>query len=310
MANIGKIYIDSNDKYKKEESLAKVKEYFRQIGIIPILVDDTLKIYKIRVNKNLDNVINYFDKEYKYKFQRIKPKRKKDNYMYNLWQEVGTEIKNEKAATSDDIWKMFELENEVKRNEFYEKNARIIETDVVYNDEIWLKGYRKERLNEIVDRISKDCVVRTYEKSSKLAMFLKTFKAHNYNLDYIYKFIYEFYYNKDINFSTGINIIKENIETVINRDFNEVEKQLTQEEKIDCIKKMLEVFDVKCIFESKLSNMHNFLDGRIIDTDVLLSKEDVLDFAKHNYDIINNEEINEIVNKINGISTKRLKKKD
>ena len=135
MANIGKIYIDSNDKYKKEESLAKVKEYFRQIGIIPILVDDTLKIYKIRVNKNLDNVINYFDKEYKYKFQRIKPKRKKDNYMYNLWQEVGTEIKNEKAATSDDIWKMFELENEVKRNEFYEKNARIIETDVVYNDE-------------------------------------------------------------------------------------------------------------------------------------------------------------------------------
>lgn len=308
---------DSNDIFKKDEELADVKHDLRKKGLVPVLDNDTLRIYKVKSNENLNEIIAYFEEEYKSVFEEIVCKTnigsyrtKHMNAMRRAMGIISDVITiNKRPATKDEIWKEFGLDDEIKRKEFHLKNAMNVEVDVPINDEVWVKGYRKERIDEVVNRIAREYEVKTCEKASKIAIFLKFIDSPYYNLDLIARTMCTFFGNENISFSTGSNVVERHENSVRNMSFSDTENELSEEEKISCIKKMLEGFNIECVFESKIEDVSDFQFETMVKTNLLKPKEAVLDFAKHNSDIINDENVSKIINQINKTSVKRLTRK-
>lgn len=310
---------DLDDAVIMDNELSKLKYDFRKKGLVPIIEGDTLRIYKVKSNKKLNEIITYIEKEYKSIFENVACRTdiifdRQEIYRREIYYrepEIDTDITtiNTRLATKDEMWKILELDDEIKRNEFYLKNAMNVEAGVPINDEGEEKGYRKERIDEVVSRIAQKYEVRTCEKASKMARLLKLIISPYYNLDLIAEVICEFLGYDSAYFSTGTNVFENGEDLVRHMTFSTTENELSKEEKINCIRKILDGFDIECIVDLKIKDAPHFLFETIVQPYRMNSKETILDFAKHNSEILENKNVSEIIDCVNKDNPKKIKRK-
>lgn len=294
---------------RKEDEIANFKDTIKSKGILPILEDGKLFVYKISGNRSLielsnDYKENMFDI---YKKVVLNDQKFKSDICSSSYLPFFRNMLNCRPSTPEEIWEKFNLDDEQSRKEFIEKNAREVEIHIPVDDIVYTKGYRKEEIQEIVQRISHDCVTCIFKRNSKLSVIIDFIGVKNYfDLDFIASLVYEFLYSKSVNFSTGITILREERRKIDEMQFTDKERSLSEDEKISIINNIIDAFNIELVYCEEVDKISDFQLKSMFGTN---SRELVIDFSKHNNYVLYNSDFSAVYSKIISSKSKALKKK-
>lgn len=267
--------VETSQINQNKQEVARMKYIFRTKGLIPIVEDNKLSIYKVTANSNLSKLIeeyknNMMDKyDEVLQYDKYEKEYKKAEY-YNL--PFYTDMLSHRQSTPEELFKYFNMDK--SENE-------------------------KESLQDKV----RDYVTCTFKRDSKLAKIIKHIGYEQIDLDYIASIVYDFLYSIKIDFSTGVSILAGTRIDLEKMPFTNKEKELSEDEKMSTIIKIISAFDIECVYIEELNKISDFLLGCIFGE---ISREDAINFSEHNYDILNNSEFSPIYRKIKSLNQKKL----
>lgn len=144
-----------------------------------------------------------------------------------------------------------------------------------------------------------------FKRNSKIAEIINLVGNDNYfDLDFIASLTCEYLYSKHIDFSTGLTIFTAEIEKINKMKFTDKESDFTEAEKIKLIRNIMEQFDTECLYCKDLDKISTTELQSILGT-----REIIVDFAKHNSEILENSEFSNIYKKLLSKKNKVLEKK-
>ncbi len=296
--NISNLFEDSCI-LEKENRTADFKDSIRKRGILPILKDDKLFVYKVSGKEELfELTANYRDTMFDIydvivlNDQNFKSELcGRSSYLSSF-----RDMLSRRTSTAEEIWEKFHLDNEQSRKTFIEKNVQEVEVHIPIDDTTYTKGYRKEEIQEIVQRISQNYVTCRFKRNSKLAAIIDFVGIKNYfDLDFIASKIVEFLYSNRVDFSSGVTIVSNERMEIDRMQFTDKEKALSDDEKIAVLKKIMGAFNIECIYCEEVDKISDFQLESMLG---IPSREVAMDFSKHNTDILYNSVFSNIYSKI------------
>lgn len=305
------IYTSSSENLRRFEEESNFKDNLRKKGIIPILKDKKIYIYQVKPRENA--IIKLFNEL--------------DENLFDIYTEVcrnDRELKIDlcrtryipyyrnllrvRATTKEEILENFHLNNEKNINSFLNSHAKEIEMHIPVDDKTYTKAYRKETIDEVIERLvdGEYYVTLTFKRPSKLSEIVRDMYGTEYiDLDDIAKYIVEFLYDKKVEFSTG-GILTEGHRYLEKLQFSDKEKSLPEEEKLSIIGNIISTFSIKCVMVEDINKMTKYQLRSFFDTE---SKKIITDFSKHNADILYNSQFSETTQKIIEYIPKKSKPK-
>ena len=256
--------IEGNNQTHKEMSPSIFKYKLRKKGIIPVLRDDKLFIYKVSTTEKLSKLADEYrktmggthDKVYLFDnhFKEMVNSKNYLSYLLGFDNMLGF-----RKSTYDEIWKSFNLDDEQFRIEF-------------------LKNFGKngETLEEAIKRISAlNFVTCTFKRDSKIAAIIDIMDREKYiDLDFLASLAIQFLYSRIVVFDK--EFVRHDIERM---SFSDKEMSLSLNEKIELIKSIISGLDIKCVYQDEIGNLSDNLIESMFGT---ASREMVLEFAQHN----------------------------
>ena len=296
--------IESNKRVQKSQEIANLKESIRSRGIIPVLKDNILYVYRITGKKGISELSAYYrDNMYDlydvvvFNDRKFQQDLCKASYLQSFRNMI-----NYRQSTFEEIWNYFDLNDEEKRKKFVEENAREREIPLPINDRVYKKYYMKENARDIINRIAFNYVTCTYKRDSKIAAIIHLIGISNYfNLDYIASLVCNFLYSKKIDFFEGTNIINNEEWQVCGMRFTDKENLLSEDEKISLIKSIIENLNIECVYCEEIDKISDYQLESMFGP---YSREDIIDFSKHNNSILENEVFSDLFNKVESMSLK------
>lgn len=282
--------IEANNALNKEMKVADFKFNLRKKGIVPVLRDNKLFVYKVSGTKKLSELgdeyrINMFDTYNKViLYDDYFKKFLKPGYLHHL---SGFEnMISFKFSTTDELWDYFDLNNEQNMQKFIENYLKEIK-DETYTDNSETGKHRIEAIREIVEKIAGNYVTCTFKRNSKIAALIDLIVTSNYiDLDFLAALACEFLYSKDVDFSTGTTVIDER-EKVDRMIFTKKEKSLSDDDKKELIKNILNGLDIECVYCDEIDQISDYLIESIFE---IKARETVIEFAKHNAEILDDSD--------------------
>lgn len=270
------IYTSSSENLRRFEKESNFKDNLRKKGIIPILKDKKIYIYQVKPRENA--IIKLFNEL--------------DENLFDIYTEVcrndrELKILRVRATTKEEILENFHLNNEKNINSFLNSHAKEIEMHIPVDDKTYTKAYRKETIDEVIERLvdGEYYVTLTFKRPSKLSEIVRDMYGTEYiDLDDIAKYIVEFLYDEKVEFSTG-GILTEGHRYLEKLQFSDKEKSLSEEEKLSIIGNIISTFSIKCVMVEDINKMTKYQLRSFFDTE---SKKIITDFSKHNADILYN----------------------
>lgn len=291
------IYTSSSENLRRFEKESNFKDNLRKKGIIPILKDKKIYIYQVKPRENA--IIKLFNEL--------------DENLFDIYTEVcrndrELKILRVRATTKEEILENFHLNNEKNINSFLNSHAKEIEMHIPVDDKTYTKAYRKETIDEVIERLvdGEYYVTLTFKRPSKLSEIVRDMYGTEYiDLDDIAKYIVEFLYDEKVEFSTG-GILTEGHRYLEKLQFSDKEKSLSEEEKLSIIGNIISTFSIKCVMVEDINKMTKYQLRSFFDTE---SKKIITDFSKHNADILYNSPFSETTQKIIEYIPKKSKPK-
>lgn len=293
-------------KLETERNYAKFKNNLREEGLVPILRDGKIIVYEVVGTEKLDELISNFEENMFdiYSVVVLDNERFRSDLCRSSYIPSFRNMIKYRPSTKEEIWENFNLNDEKCKNDFLLKNAREVEVHIPVAEKMYTKGYKIEEIDEVIERITSNYVTCIYKRPSKLSKIVSFINLENFiDLDYIAELIYGFLYDKKISFRTRTNILpSENLE-LAQITFTDKEKSLTEEEKIAIIRDIISAFSVECVYSEDVDKVSKFQLENIFGTK---SREFVIDFARHNTDLLDNSEFTDTYHKIMHSKSKTL----
>lgn len=301
---MGIIYYDFEKRERErqwletEQNFAEFKDNLRKKGLVPILRDGKINVYKVVRTEKLSELISNFKENMFdiYNVVVLDNERFRAELCRSSCIPFFRNMLKFRPSTKEEIWESFNLNDENCRNDFLLNNAREIEIHISIDEKIYTKGYRREEIDEVIERITSNYVTCVHKRPSKLSKIASFINLKNFiDLDYIAELIYLFLYEKNVSFGTRTNILPTEYWELAQMQFTDKEKSLTEEEKIAVIRDIISAFSVECVYSESIDEISEFQLESIFGTK---SREFVIDFAKHNTDLLDNSEFTDTYHKI------------
>lgn len=310
MSDINKLfefYNENGKEFQKEQEKANVIFNLRKKGMLPIISDNKLNIYKIKSNEKINELVKSYEENFYDIYnvlilnnQEFAARMCRSSYDPFFRGMIGSHI-----SSVEEFCEFFELDNEDIKNEFYEEHCDEVEVKIPVDNNMYT---RKENIDETFSRIASEYVTCVFKRHSKIASIISNLHYEKcYNLDLIAELACELFYSQSINFSIGTNILDREQTEISAMNFTDREKELSCTDKISVIKEILSAFEIECVYSKEISKMDDSYFNLLSD-DNQNTKEIILDFAKHNTDILENSTFTEIYTNVIGESSKTLKK--
>ncbi len=304
-----------NEFHRQNEIADRIYD-LRKKEILPIVKDGKLMIYKVNVTYSIGKLQKYLKDNFveTYSSVILSKKLREERLEGASYSPILKDMINYHQASNEEFITYFNLNDEVHQKEFTDENAQDVEVTVPIDDTFFSKVYRKETFEEILDRLVPNYVTCTYERKSKLLVLLNYIQYGKYfNLDFIANTINEFLTNRKdklhFNYTEEINTIELKEDAIEGMSFNDKEKSLSTEEKINILKEIFASLDIECIYSNDIDKISNIEIEGIINSSDSNFKDPFIKFAMHNSDILENSEIAPVFNKIMENSTlKKVKK--
>lgn len=293
----------------RDETIENTKISIRRKGIIPILKENELYIYKIKGNNSIDEICNYYRENMfdVYKKVVLNDNKFRQDFRKSDFLPFFKNFVSLHHACEKDIYEKFDLDDEKSKKDFIDKYAQEVELCIPIDKEFYEKRYRRERIDEIIQRIKPNYITCIFKRNSKIAEIINLVGNDNYfDLDFIATLICEYIYSKHIDFSTGLTIFTDEIEKINKMEFTDKELSFTEDEKIKFIRNIMDQFDMECLYFKDLAEISTKELQSILGTS---SKEIIVDFAKHNSELLENSEFSDIYKKLLSQKSKVLEKK-
>lgn len=290
------------------QKTAELKDNIRCKGILPILNDGRLFVYKISGSKELSELGKYYEDNMfdTYNELVLNDQKFKTDLLHSNCLPYFRNMINYRTTTPKEIWDMFNLNDEQSRKDFIEKNAQEVELHIPVDDTTYTKSYRRETIEEIVQRVSNNYAICTFKRKSKLSAIIHFIGNNNYfDLDFIASIICMFLNSNSVVFSTGTSILRREQIEIDRMPFTDKEKSLSEEEKMSIIKTIINALNIECVYCEEVNKISDFQLESIFGT---TSRETVIDFSRHNNDILDNSDFSSIYCKIISSSSIALKK--
>ncbi len=300
--------LEHSYRIKREHEIAEFKEAIKERGILPILREEKLFIYKISKTEILSELITAYKDNMSetYNVVVLNDEKFKSDLCKSSYLPFFRNMLNYRPSTPEEIWEKFNLNNEQSRKDFIEQNAREIEIQITMSDLTYLKGYRKEKIGEIVKRISHDYVTCIFKRDSKLSAIIDFIGTKNYfDLDFIASKAVEFLSSNRVAFASGSTILKDERMAIDRMPFTDKEKSMSEDEKLIILKDIKDAFNIECVYCEEVDKISDSQLESMLGTS---SRENVIDFSKHNTDILDNSDFSPIYNEIMSNVSKTLKK--
>lgn len=285
-------------------SIKKSKILFnlRKNGLVALIDNDQINIYKIKSNKKLDQLITDTKKMYDefYNIILVNDQKFKKKILNSSYNPFFRDMMSYHLTTNEEIYDYYNLYDESNRDKFYEENFINIEDKIIIDDKMSINIEKKESIDETINRIAKERITCVFKRKSKLADTLSCIDNY-FNLDFIAQIICQFIDSTSNDFSSEqLRTLDSNEERIKIMQFTSKEKELSHDDKISFIRDVLETLDIECIYSKSIDEMDNI----IFDT---YDSKLILEYAKHNNYILENSQFTNIYNEI--INDKKLIKK-
>lgn len=281
---------------KQSDVEVKFKSRMRKKMLFPIIEDNVLNVYKVssmsKTRKLKDeycnNLCSLCD------LVTNDEKIKNDFYFRSSYSPYfrNRNLLSHRISTKEDLYRFYELSKIENRSSF----LKLPQNEVFKNDD-------DMSFDEIVEAMSKYYLTFVFKVPSKLSKLISYFSGY-LDMDDIASNIYYFLSSESRDFSTGSNPIEIEQMELNSVHFNNKEMSLSEDEKLSLIKDIFDSFKVECVYSSKIDEMNDFVTASVFGTK---SKNLVLDFAQHNYDLLYSSEFSSVFKKI--MSSKHLIKK-
>lgn len=263
--NINELILENID-----ESNAIFKDELRKKKLVPILNGEVINTYEVQTTDKTYELISKYIEE----LSNITKTVTNDEHMINDMRFKSSKYNNFckiKISTKEDIINYFNIKNEDDLKSFLAlKQNRIYKHDGM-------------TYNEIIDAITKYYYCIYFRYMPKLSQILESLNEL-VDIDYLAEQTYNFLYNKNITFRTGMNYTVEEFNT---DKFNYTEMNLPFDEKINICKEIIDSLNISCVHTFKPNELNNFLLSNIYHTKDI---NELIEFAKHNSEIIHIEE--------------------
>ena len=270
-------------------------------GLVPILKNNKILVYKVTCKNDLRKLSNEFENSLFDSYSVIVENNQK--FKENLYNGSNKNIVDYRESTKEELWKKFELDDEEKRELFILKNSNEVEVKIPINEEIYTKGYRKENLDEILDRLTKKYITCFYIKPSKLSKITHFLSLNCYtSVEKYAELVYEFLYDDKKSFTTNTGSrIPTQYWDIISSRFTDKEKNISEEDKFSIIRDIINLLDIECVYSKDVDDITEFEIENIFNT---ITKKFIIDYAASNYDILYNSEFKDIYEKIKSSKSK------
>ncbi len=303
--NLSKIDLsmwEEDKEYEEEGKFANYKYAIRNRGIVPIVRNDILFIYK--VNPNNDALFNLnldYQKrlsDINYKFIHMNP-----DLHINIYKEESIEnFVRFEPATYDNLFENFNLVDEKAKQEFIRRYFNSIDANIKVNDNenVIFKKMMKKLAEE-------DYAICSFKVESKLSRIIDFINDGYIDIDFLAEQLCEFVYSDKKNFYDGTNILKIDTNKIQMMDYTNKEKSLSDNEKINIIKEIIYALNIECEYTCRLDNISYPHLKLLLGCD---SMKYLMRFAKHNESVINDDKIQSIRNVLmcNDLKVKCIRK--
>ncbi len=293
----------------KEQEQVDLANYLGSKGLLPVLKDDKLYIYKISISKKLYELAKYYRNNLVDDYRTIVSEKDfYEDFFNNRDPLKYKNMINHHKSTAKEIYEQFGLGNEINQKKFIEENAKEVEIKTKINDEEYTKSYRKETVDEIVNRICNNYVTCVCQRKSKLAEIILFILHYNfYNIDFINELAYDFLYNKELIYNKIIFFTQEQL-NIQNMTFSNKERVLSEDDKLAIVKKIIEACSFETIYCEDIDKISNHIFLPVLSE--FSDKVDmIVNLARHNNDVIENSVFSSIIIKIINSNNKVLVKK-
>jgi len=282
----------TNNEFQRKREIAQAIYEFRKKGLVPILKDGKLLIYKISTSEKFSELQNYYASNFFdiYSSLILDNQKFRSDLCRFSYLPLFKDMINYHQASQDDIIEHFNLDNETNRKKFLEQNAQEVEVHIPVNDEIYTKGYRKETIEEVVKRVAHNYVVCNFKRRSKLSEVMCFINYNNYiNLDFIASIICKFLYSTDIDFySSEVKVLEHDEDKIKSMKFSDKEQLLSEDDKILIIKEIFNSLNIECVCCEEIDKISDFQLKCMANSKLDNLKNIIIDFASHNSDILEN----------------------
>jgi hypothetical protein len=257
----------------------------RKKGLFPIIKNDYLYIYSVKstdaskelvdeCRKTLFDVYNVVTNNQKY----INDFR----FRSSSFPEFRNILKH-RVSTKEDLYDYYHLDNDIEKDKF----MRLPQNKMYIIDV-------KMSFDGVVDEIVKYYMTFVFKRPSKIAEIV-SFLSGYFDADFAAAKAYRFLYLKDRDFSIGINPIENKQFEIDRMDYSNKEDNLSYDEKLELVKRVISSFDIECLYSSRIDEMSDFILESIFKTK---SRKLISEFARDNYNLLYNSAFSDIYKKI------------
>lgn len=298
--------LDSAFDFHEEEQKGKLRNFIMQNGLVPILKNGKLCIYKILIGNKLEELAKTLNANLSNEYIQIFL----DNLTFDkkLCSNTLNDMVEYHLASKEELWLYFNLDDEHCRENFINQNALEIEEQVMIDGTHYVKTYRRENLEEILVRLCSTAISCTFKRNSKIAALIFHLRNGFIDLNFIASFLCLFLDTKNVDFSNAgtLNIVEPNQLKIRNMSFSDKESKLTIEEKIAIINEILASLDIICVYSEGEDKKLEPLIYSLLYSDF---KGTIVQLAQHNSKILENEDFKKAYSKFETILTFKLTKK-
>lgn len=278
--------LEQDSKFMRyQQRVSKFKYRLRKKGLFPIIKNDYLYIYSVKstdaskelvdeCRKTLFDVYNVVTNNQKY----INDFR----FRSSSFPEFRNILKH-RVSTKEDLYDYYHLDNDIEKDKF----MRLPQNKMYIIDD-------KMSFDGVVDEIVKYYMTFVFKRPSKIAEIV-SFLSGYFDADFAAAKAYRFLYLKDRDFSIGINPIEDKQFEIDRMDYSNKEDNLSYDEKLELIKRIISSFDIECLYSSRIDEMSDFILESIFKTK---SRKLILGCGSDNYNLLYNSAFSDIYKKI------------
>ena len=279
---------------RQSEEEADFKFRMRKRKLVPIIKDGTLFVYRIVGTEKTNSLVNEYS-EALYDTHDVVTNNEKilDDFRFKIsLSPYFRNLLHHHISTKEDLYRYYKLDKIENRDSFLNlPQNQIFKID----DEM--------EFDEIIEAMSKYYFTFVFKEPSKISEII-SFISGYLDIDYIASNIYNYLNSNFKDFSYGTNPVEEGQMQIDRMSFTNKENNMSMEDKISLIRDVFESFNVECVYSSNVDEMNDFITSSIFGTK---SKKMVLEFAKHNSDLIYNSEFSHVFKRIVSSKEKTLK---
>lgn len=268
---------------KKERELMDI----RKSDFFPIVKNDNLYIYKISKTNELKVLINEFLSKYNSIYNQIlevNPNFFNDDTLREEYLSHYGKIVSYKKVVKDEFLSYFNIKNETDEARFIRANGEGVGKYIKKNDGYFLMC-RMETLDEIIKRM--DVYNVKFNMPSKLGSVLDYINNGFYDIELLISTIYEFLYSEKLNLTKRLSIMDSNRMRLLYSNFTNVEKNFSEKDKYNIVKRIVDAFNIELIYNKSLKNVDDYNIANF-------SIRNMIELGEYNYNMLYQSDFKEV----------------